>query len=228
MPYYEFKPIALDSCLELGHDLPKALKQAQKYQDTLITRKWERILLPTATSITGLIAGVLMILIHQGHGTVSNMGFVAVVLLFFCLMFVTGSITTASEWSDKWSNILADDRFKLVQSLLEDIRVWNEEVILFNRLLDQIDLKLIDGLELQHVIDRLYDDERFLRAKIEYTERRLQESRLGQPLVRSLPTMAILDETEDWRERVRDNRRELETTAQRMLAHYEVEAAFKR
>ncbi len=227
MPYYEFKPIKLDDPVELGHELIKALEQPKNYQDARIARKWKRILLPMLAGLSGASTGLLTALICKGYGTMENMGFMAFISMLVFIFSVMVNIICALNWSDEWSRILADDRFKLVQSLLEDIRVWNQEVVLFNRLLDQIDLELIGEVNPEDVINRLRGDEKFLRAKIEYTRRRLKESPLGQPLIQSLPTV-ILDDTDDWRERVRDHRRELENTAGRMLARYEVEAALKR
>ena len=75
--------------------------------------------------------------------------------------------------------ILSDDRLPHLQALFRNVEIWNEAVILLNRLISAVETGLIQETDISLLLEKFRAGEDRLRKQIEYGRLLLSEGSLG-------------------------------------------------
>ena len=122
---------------------------------------------------------------------------------------------------------LADDgRFKTLQTLRDVVQAWDEQVVHVNRLIDRVELGLVqDPQAVKVAIEAMRDEEQYLHAEIEYGRRLMIEGELGTSNIPALKAGEMFERLLGIRDRMETHTRELEEATNRAVARIEVEQA---
>lgn len=119
---------------------------------------------------------------------------------------------------------LEDDRLPFLTSLFENIREWDRDIHLMNRLIEQAKLELIPLSDIKPLIQELKDDEQYLLRQIEYARILMQEGELGTSLEIQGTSEQLVDQIDDRLVKMRENRKELRRLSGQIAARTEVSA----
>ena len=117
---------------------------------------------------------------------------------------------------------LKDDRLPFLETLLANIKAWDRDVHLINRLIDQVEFNLAPLADIEPLIAHLKDDEGYLLRQMAYAERLLEEGPLGTSIELTGSVEQLVDQVDDRFAQMDRNREDLRKLSGQIAARMEV------